>query len=63
MGYKGAVKAMLQSGFSGWYMRVNKAGLLAPGAKITVIPGTRQTSIAQQNQNLFTQHNQRDFWE
>jgi MOSC domain-containing protein YiiM len=63
MGYKGAVKAMLQSGFSGWYMRVNKAGLLAPGSKITVIPGTRQTSIAQQNQNLFTQHNQRDLWE
>jgi MOSC domain-containing protein YiiM len=63
MGYKGAVKAMLQSGFSGWYMRVNKAGFLAPGAKITVIPGTRQTSIAQQNENLFTQHNQRDLWE
>jgi MOSC domain-containing protein YiiM len=63
MGYKGSVKAMLQSGFSGWYMRVNKAGLLAPGSEITVIPGTRQTSIAQQNQNLFKQHNQSDLWE
>lgn len=63
MGYKGSVKAMLQSGFSGWYMRVNKAGLLAPGSEITVIPGARQTSIAQQNQNLFKQHNQHDLWE
>ena len=63
MGYKGSVKAMLQSGFSGWYLRVNKTGLLAAGAQITVIPGARQTSIAQQNQNLFKQHNQRDLWE
>ena len=63
MGYKGSVKAMLQSGFSGWYLRVNKAGLLAAGSEITVIPGTRQTSIAQQNQNLFKQHNQGDLWE
>ena len=63
MAYKGSVKAMLQSGFSGWYMRVNKTGLVAAGADIKVIPGTRQTSIAQQNQNLFKQHNQRDLWE
>ena len=63
MGYKGAVKAMLQSGFCGWYLRVNKTGLLAAGAEITVIPGARQISIAQQNQNLFKQHNQRDLWE
>ena len=63
MGYKGSVKAMLQSGFSGWYLRVNKSGLLAAGSEITVIPGTRQTSIAQQNQNLFKQHDQGDLWE
>jgi MOSC domain-containing protein YiiM len=63
MGYKGAVKAMLQSGFCGWYLRVNKTGLLAAGAKITLIPGPREISIAQQNQNLFKQHNQRDLWE
>ena len=63
MGFKGSVKAMLQSGFSGWYLRVNKAGLLAAGSEIAVIPGTRQTSIAQQNQSLFKQHDQRDLWE
>ena len=63
MGYKGSVKAMLQSGFSGWYLRVNKTGLLGAGSQITVVPGARQTSIAQQNQNLFKQHNQRDLWE
>ena len=29
MRYKGAAKAMLQSGFSGWYLRVIKTGVLA----------------------------------
>jgi MOSC domain-containing protein YiiM len=63
LGYKGAVKAMLQSGFSGWYLRVNKAGLLAAGSEITVLAGARQTSIAQQNQKLFHQQNQSNLWE
>lgn len=63
MGYKGASKAMLQSGFSGWYLRVLKTGSLAAGSEITVIPGPRHTSIAQQNQNLLQSRNQRDLWE
>jgi len=63
LGYKGAVKAMLQSGFSGWYLRVLKTGLLAAGAPITLIPGAREISIAQQNRNLLQSRKQQDLWE
>jgi len=63
LGYKGAVKAMLQSGFCGWYLRVLKTGTLAAGAQITLIPGARDISIAQQNRNLLQHHNQQDLWE
>jgi MOSC domain-containing protein YiiM len=63
MGYKGAVKAMLQSGFSGWYLRVNRVGMLAAGARIELIPGGRQTSIADQNMALLKRSKQADLWE
>ena len=63
LGYKGAVKAMLQSGFCGWYLRVLKTGTLAAGAQITVAPGAREISIAQQNRNLLQHRSQQDFWE
>ena len=63
VGYKGASKAMLQSGFSGWYLRVLKTGVLTAGAAITIIPGARETSIAQQNQKLLRNRNQKDLWE
>ena len=63
MKYKGAAKAMLQSGFSGWYLRVNQTGALAAGAEITVLPGQRLTSIADQNQALFNRGNQKNLWD
>ncbi len=63
MGYKGAAKAMLQSGFSGWYLRVNTIGTIAAGAAITVIPGQRTTSISDQNAALFNRGNQKNLWE
>jgi len=63
MGYKGAAKAMLQSGFSGWYLRVNRVGALAAGAGIELIPGSRQTSIADQNTALLNRSKQQDLWE
>ena len=61
--YKGASKAMLQSGFSGWYLRVLKTGMVSAGAEITVIPGPREISISQQNQKLLGNRNQKDLWE
>ena len=63
MGYKGAAKAMLQSGFSGWYLRVNQTGMLAAGAAIQVLPGQRLTSIADQNQALFNRGEQKNLWD
>ena len=63
LGYKGAAKAMMQSGFCGWYLRVLKTGTLVAGAQITIIPGARDTSIAQQNRNLLQHRNQQDLWE
>jgi MOSC domain-containing protein YiiM len=63
MKYKGAAKAMLQSGFSGWYLRVNQTGALAAGAEISVVPGQRLTSIADQNLALFNRSNQKDLWD
>ena len=63
VGYKGASKAMLQSGFSGWYLRVLKTGALTAGAEVALIPGSRETSIAQQNQKLLNNRNQKDLWE
>lgn len=63
MGYKGAAKAMLQSGFSGWYLRVIQAGTLAAGTEIKVLPGQRLTSIADQNQALFNRGNQKNLWD
>lgn len=63
MEYKGAAKAMLQSGFSGWYLRVNQVGLLTAGTAIKVLPGQRLTSIADQNQALFNRGNQKNLWD
>jgi len=63
LGYKGASKVMLQSGFSGWYLRVLKTGALTAGAQITLIPGPRNTSISQQNKNLLKNRNQINLWE
>ena len=63
MGYKGAAKAMLQSGFSGWYLRVNQTGALSAGAEIQVLPGQRVTSIADQNLALFNRGNQKNLWD
>jgi MOSC domain-containing protein YiiM len=63
MGYKGAAKAMMQSGFCGWYLRVIQTGFIAAGAEITLIPGARQTSIAEQNQSLLGRRNQHNLWD
>ena len=49
MGYKNAVKQMLQSGFTGVYLRVIQTGTINPGDFIQLIPGMREVSIAQIN--------------
>jgi MOSC domain-containing protein YiiM len=63
MKYKGAAKAMLQSAYSGWYLRVNQVGHVSAGATIDIIPGSRMKSIAQQNSDLFNRNKQHDLWD
>jgi MOSC domain-containing protein YiiM len=63
MKYKGAAKAMLQSGFSGWYLRLNQAGMIAAGAQINIIAGARLISIADQNKALFNRGEQKNLWD
>ena len=47
-----AAKAMIQGARSGWYLRVLQEGVIQAGDAITVIPGPRECSIAQQNHAL-----------
>jgi MOSC domain-containing protein YiiM len=63
LSFKGAAKAMLQSGFSGWYLRVNQGGILAAGSSIQQIAGPQETSIAAQNIALLNRNNQQNLWE
>lgn len=49
MGYKQAVKEMLQSGYSGVYLKVLATGSIKAGDAITLLPGVREVSIASIN--------------
>ena len=60
MNFKAAAKTMVQSGFSGWYLRVIKTGAVQAGDKITVLPGSRQISIENQNQTFYRLKGQTD---
>lgn len=46
MGFAHAVKRMLQSGYTGVYLRVLQTGVINPGEVITLHPGIREVSIA-----------------
>jgi MOSC domain-containing protein YiiM len=62
MGYKGAAKAMLQSGHCGWYMRVITPGTLIAGSTINLLPGRQETAIADQVRSIAKRDMQRDLW-
>ena len=47
MGYSGAVRAMAQSGFCGFYLSVLTPGSLKAGEAFTLLPGQRSTGIPQ----------------
>jgi MOSC domain-containing protein YiiM len=63
MRYKGAAKAMLQSGYCGWYMRVITPGKLMAGSTINLLPGKQETAIADQVRAILKRDIQRDLWE
>jgi MOSC domain-containing protein YiiM len=56
MGYPGAVKAMALSGFCGFYLAVETPGQLRAGESFELVPGTRQTSVAQMFKNRLYKH-------
>ena len=60
MNFKAAAKTMVQSGFSGWYLRVLKTGTMQAGDAITVVSGSRQISISDQNQTFYRLKGQTD---
>jgi MOSC domain-containing protein YiiM len=49
MGFSHAVKLMVQSGASGFYLRVVREGSLQAGDAIALLPGPREVSIAHVN--------------
>ncbi len=49
MGYAQAVKQMLQSGYSGVYLKVLATGSIKAGDAIALMPGAREVSIASIN--------------
>lgn len=50
MGFSHAAKMMLQAGCSGFYLRVVETGELEAGDAVRLIPGKRETSLAQVNE-------------
>jgi len=63
MRYKGAAKAMLQSGYCGWYMRVITPGKLMACSTINLQPGKQETAIADQVRAILKRDIQRDLWD
>jgi MOSC domain-containing protein YiiM len=63
MRYKGAAKAMLQSGYCGWYMRVITLGKLIAGTTINLLPGKQEIAIADQVRAIMKRDMQRDLWD
>ena len=45
MGYAQAAKDMVSSGYSGWYLAVQRSGTLQAGHQATLEPGPRQMPI------------------
>lgn len=50
MGFSHALKMMVQSGYSGFYLRVVEDGEIAAGDAIALVAGRREVSIAQINE-------------
>jgi MOSC domain-containing protein YiiM len=63
MAYKGAAKAMLQSGFCGWYMRVITPGEVKACSTIKRLPGRQEITIADQVRAIMKRDMQRDLWD
>lgn len=61
MGFSHAVKMMVQSGFTGFYLRVLQTGALQSGDMVRLTPGPRLVTLAQINRQRY-QGRQRDLF-
>lgn len=52
MGFSSASKKMVETGRSGWYLRVIKPGNIKAGDRIQITSGKQEMSIQEQNQRL-----------
>lgn len=50
LGFSHASKIMVQSGYSGFYLRVVQAGTLAAGDAVTLVPGSRDLALGWLNE-------------
>lgn len=50
LGFSHASKVMIQSGFSGFYLRVVQTGTLCAGDAITLVPGPREVALGWLNE-------------
>lgn len=50
MGFSHAAKMMVQSGYSGFYLRVVQTGEICAGDAVTLVPGPRERTIVQINE-------------
>ncbi len=57
LNYTNASKAMLQSGKSGWYLKVHRSGFIQSGDLVEVIKGKANISIQEQNRLLYQASN------
>ena len=60
MNYSGAVKTMVQSGYSGWYLKVLEPGIIMAGNQIEIKPGLRKLSVLHQSLNFYKRTGQAD---
>ena len=57
LNYADASRAMLQSGKSGWYLKVHRSGFIQSGDWVEVIKGKAKISIQEQNRLLYQKTN------
>jgi MOSC domain-containing protein YiiM len=53
LGSRTAARAMVQSGFSGWYLSVATGGALRAGDTVTLVPGPRLVSLVERQRQMF----------
>lgn len=62
MGWGGASKAMIQSRYFGWYLRVLQAGVIKAGDAVEVLAGSREMTVEMQGRFFYSKVDPPDMW-